>query len=137
MSRQKAYCNAAIQTCLTFKVLVGLGLRQTTGFVESLLKHAGLDWSVPDFSTLCRGQRTLSVAIRYKTSAGRLHLLVDSTGINAEGEDEWSARKRRRISLLQRMTAKRAALAAFEVGVECPRRAVSVTRHEPPMLKPF
>lgn len=91
--RQKTYSDAAIQACLTLKVLFGLPLRQTTGFVESLLKRVGLDWSVPDFSTLCRRQKTLSVAIPYKGSAGPLHLLVDSTGIKAEGEGEWNARK--------------------------------------------
>ena len=91
--RQQAYSDAAIQACLTLKVLFGLPLRQTTGFVASLLKLVGLDWSVPDFSTLCRRQRTLSVAIPYKGSAGPLHLLIDSTGIKAEGEGEWNARK--------------------------------------------
>ncbi|MDB2420805.1 IS5 family transposase [Paracoccaceae bacterium] len=91
--RQQTYSAAAIQACLTLKVLFGLPLRQTTGFVESLLKLVGLDWSVPDFSTLCRRQKTLSVAIPYKGSAGPLHLLVDSTGIKAEGEGEWNARK--------------------------------------------
>ena len=91
--RQQAYCDAAIQACLTLKVLFGLPLRQTTGFVASLLKLVGLDWSVPDYSTLCRRQRTLSVAIPYKCSAGPLHLLIDSTGIKAEGEGEWNARK--------------------------------------------
>jgi hypothetical protein len=91
--RQQAYSDAAIQACLTLKVLFGLPLRQTTGFVESLLRLVGLDWSVPDFSTLCRRQRTLSVAIPYKGSAGPLHLLIDSTGIKAEGEGEWNARK--------------------------------------------
>ena len=91
--RQQAYCDAAIQACLTLKVLFGLPLRQTTGFVASLLKLVGLDWSVPDYSTLCRRQRTLSVAIPYKGSAGPLHLLIDSTGIKAEGEGEWNARK--------------------------------------------
>jgi hypothetical protein len=91
--RQQTYSDAAIQACLTFKVLFGLPLRQTTGFVESLLKRAGLDWSVPDFSTLCPRQRTLSVAIPYKALVGPLHLLVDSTGIKAEGEGEWNARK--------------------------------------------
>jgi hypothetical protein len=44
------------------KVLFGLPLRQTTGFVESLLRMAGLNWKVPDFSTLCRKQKTLNVA---------------------------------------------------------------------------
>lgn len=91
--RQQTYSAAAIQACLTLKVLFGLPLRQTTGFVESLLKLVGLDWSVPDFSTQCRRQKTLSVAIPYKGSAGPLHLLVDSTGIKAEGEGEWNARK--------------------------------------------
>lgn len=91
--RQKTYSDAAIQACLTLKVLSGLPLRQTTGFVESLLKRVELDWSVPDFSTLCRRQKTLSVAIPFKGSAGPLHLLVDSTGIKAEGEGEWNARK--------------------------------------------
>ncbi|XOY57572.1 MAG: IS5 family transposase [Rhodobacterales bacterium] len=91
--RQKTYSDAAIQACLSLKVLFGLPLRQTTGFVESLLKRVELDWSVPDFSTLCRRQKTLSVAIPYKGSAGPLHLLVDSTGIKAEGEGEWNARK--------------------------------------------
>ena len=91
--RQKTYSDAAIQACLTLKVLFGLPLRQTTGFVESLLKRVELDWSVPDFSTLCRRQKTLSVAIPYKGSAGPLHMLVDSTGIKAEGEGEWNARK--------------------------------------------
>lgn len=35
--RQQAYSDAAVQACLTIKVLFGLLLRQTTGFVESLL----------------------------------------------------------------------------------------------------
>ena len=31
-----------------------MALRQTTGFVESLLRLIGLNWTVPDFSTLSR-----------------------------------------------------------------------------------
>ncbi|AGI69483.1 ISSpo9 transposase [Octadecabacter antarcticus 307] len=53
-------------------------LRQTTGFVESLLKLLGLDWEVPDFSTLCRRQKILSVAVPYQGSKGPLHLLTPS-----------------------------------------------------------
>lgn len=91
--RQQACSDVAIQACLTLKVLFGLPLRQTTGFVASFLELVGLDWSVPDFSTLCQRQKTLSVAIPYKGSAGPLHLLIDSTVIKAEGEGEWNARK--------------------------------------------
>ncbi|MBL9047213.1 MAG: IS5 family transposase [Tabrizicola sp.] len=91
--RQPGYSDAAIQTCLTMKVLFGMALRQTTGFVESLLRLIGLDWAVPDFSTLSRRQKTLKVNIPYRGSDGPLHLLVDSTGIKVEGEGEWNARK--------------------------------------------
>ena len=91
--RQPVYSDTAIQTCLTMKVLFGMALRQTTGFVESLLRLIGLDWAVPDFSTLCRRQKTLAVKLPYRGSQGPLHLLIDSTGIKVEGEGEWNARK--------------------------------------------
>jgi hypothetical protein len=34
--RQPVYVDAAVQTCLTMKVLFGTALRQTTGFVDGL-----------------------------------------------------------------------------------------------------
>jgi hypothetical protein len=88
--RQPDYSDAAIQTCLTMKVLFGMALRQTTGFVESLLRLTGLDWTAPDFSTLSRRQKSLKVNIPDRGSDGPLHLLIDSTGIKVEGEGEWS-----------------------------------------------
>ena len=91
--RQRDDGDAAIQTCLTMKVLFGMALRQTTGFVESLLHLIGLDWAVPDFSTLSRRQKTLAVNIPFRGSQEPLHLLIDSTGIKVEGEGEWNARK--------------------------------------------
>jgi len=75
------------------RVLFGMPLRQTAGFVESLLRLVGLDWSVPDFSTLCRRPKTLNVSLPYRGGTGPLNLLIDSTGIKAEGEGEWNARK--------------------------------------------
>ena len=75
------------------KVLFDMPLRQTTGFVESLLRLAELGWKVPDFSTLCRRQKTLSISIPYHGGTGPLHLLIDATGMKAEGEGEWNARK--------------------------------------------
>ncbi len=45
------------------KVLFWMALRQTTGFAESLLRLVGLDWTVPDLSTLSRGRKTLAVNI--------------------------------------------------------------------------
>ena len=99
--RQRDCSDAAIQTCLTMKVLFGMALRQITGFVESLLQLIGRDWAVPDFSTLSRRQKTLKVNIPYRGWDGPLHPLIDSTGNKVEGEGEWNARKhggaRRRV----------------------------------------
>ena len=41
--RPETYSDAAIQFCLSVKVLFGLPLRQTSGMVASLLEMAGLD----------------------------------------------------------------------------------------------
>jgi len=91
--RQPDYSDAAIQTCLTMKVLFGMALRQTTGLVESLLHLIDLDWAVPNFSTLIRRQKTLKVNIPFRGLQVPLHLLTHSTGIKVEGEREWNARK--------------------------------------------
>ena len=45
-------------------------LRQSIGFVQSLLGLLELDWRVTDFSTLCRRQRTLNVSIPYRGEQG-------------------------------------------------------------------
>ena len=78
--RQQTCSDAAVETGLTMKVLSGMALRQTTGFVESLLKLVGPDWTVPDFSTLSRRRKTLAVNIPYRGSQGPLHLLIPSHG---------------------------------------------------------
>ena len=91
--RPETFSDAAIQTCLTLKVLFGLPLRQTVGLVESLIQMAGLDWPVPDYSTLCRRQARIAVQVSYRASGQPLNLLVDSTGIKFRGDGEWQARK--------------------------------------------
>jgi len=64
--RPPVFSNAAIQFWISIKVLFKLPLRQTAGMVASLLRLAGLNWPVPDFSTLCRRQKTLAVQIPYR-----------------------------------------------------------------------
>lgn len=91
--RPETFSDAAIQTCLTLKVLFGLPLRQTAGLVESLIQMAGLDWSVPDCLTLCRRQARIAVQIPYLASGQPLNLLIDSTGIKFRGDGEWQVRK--------------------------------------------
>ena len=91
--RPSVFSDAAIQFCLSVKVLFKLPLRQAAGMVGALLMLAGLDWPVPDFSTVCRRQKRLAVQVPYRRADGPLHLLVDSTGIEFLGDGEWQARK--------------------------------------------
>jgi hypothetical protein len=81
--RPPVFSDAAIQFCLSVKVLFKLPLRQTAGMVASLLRLAGLDWPVLDFSTLCRRQKTLAVQIPYRRAYDPLNLLVPSRDITA------------------------------------------------------
>jgi len=60
---------------------------------QSLLRLAGLDWPVPDYSTVSRRQKTLQVAIGAVPATTGLHLLVDSTGIKMLGQGEWKTKK--------------------------------------------
>ena len=78
--RPPIYSDPAIQTCLTMKVLFGMVLRQTTGFVESLLHLIGLDCAVPDFSTLSRRQKTLAVSIPFRGSHPHRHARATARG---------------------------------------------------------
>jgi hypothetical protein len=91
--RPAMYSDAAVQCCLTMKVLFGLALRQTQGFVQSVLALSGLAWTAPDYSTISRREKRLTVAITARPSRGGLHLLVDSTGIKMLGEGEWKTKK--------------------------------------------
>jgi hypothetical protein len=86
--RPAVFRGAVIQFCLTIKARFKLPLRQTTGMVASLVQMAGLDWAVPDYTTLCRSHKTLAVQIPYRRADGPLNLLVDSSGIKFFGDGD-------------------------------------------------
>ena len=57
--RQPVYSDAAVQACLTMKVLSGMALRQRTGFVESLLCLIGRETGRCRTSARSAGARSL------------------------------------------------------------------------------
>lgn len=89
--RSPTFSDAAIQFALTMKNLFKLALRQTEGFLQSLFKLSGIDWCVPDFSTISRRAASLQPTIckSARTAGQELHVLVDSTGIKLSGDGEW------------------------------------------------
>ena len=90
----RLYSDLAIETSLTLRTVFGLPLRQTEGFVGSLLCMLGLDQlPVPDHSTLSRRAQCLDVARRATPYSGPIHLIVDSTGLQIVGDGAWAAAK--------------------------------------------
>ena len=90
---QQLYSDLAIETALTLRLVFHLALRQTEGFVGSLLKLMGLDLTAPDHTTLSRRGSKLEVALRRQVPAGPIHLIVDSTGLKITGQGQWAAAK--------------------------------------------
>jgi IS5 family transposase len=89
------YGDAVIQCCLLLGIVYHQPLRQTTGFVASVLAILGhANFQVPDYTTLCRRQSCLSVEVS-KALAGnkKIDIAIDSTGLKVYGEGEWKVRK--------------------------------------------
>jgi hypothetical protein len=73
--------------------LFHLGLRQTEGFVGSLMRLMRLELSVPDHTTLSRRGRTVDVPSLPRKADGPIHLVIDSTGLKIVGGGQWNADK--------------------------------------------
>lgn len=89
----RTYSDRAIEICLSLRVLLKLPLRQTQGFVRSVMCLSGLSLPVPDYTTLCRRQRSLKVALPVRPREAARHIVLDSTGLKVFGEGEWKVRK--------------------------------------------
>lgn len=91
--KPRRYSGIAIQTALTIQQVFHLALRQTEGFVASMLTKLTTDRKAPDYSTLCIRMHTLLVHIRVRPLRQEpLHIVVDSTGAKVYGEGEWKVR---------------------------------------------
>ena len=82
---QLEYSDVAIETTLTIRLVFKSALRQTEGFVNSLIRIMDLDITAPTFSTLSRRGKDLDVRPLKRESEGTLHVLVDSSGLKIHG----------------------------------------------------
>jgi hypothetical protein len=87
--RQIKYSKIALQTIYTFRQIFNLRLRQAEGFTRSLLKIMGVNLPVPDYTTVSRRIRKLSIDLVYSKLSGNINVILDSTGIKVLGEKEW------------------------------------------------
>ncbi len=61
--------------------------------MRSLLHILDLDLDAPDHTTLSRRSRQLDIALKSKTPAGPIDLIIDSTGLSIVGQGKWVAAK--------------------------------------------
>ena len=93
---QKRFSDVAIETALILRLVFGLPLRQTEGFVRSVLALMGADLDAPDHTTLSRRSQQLAVMLRRIPATDPIHLIVDSTGLSIVGQGAWAAVPRSR-----------------------------------------
>ena len=66
-----------------------LPLRQTEGFLDSLLRLMDLALRAPDHTTLSRRNKEVDVPSPSRVLDRAMHLIVDSTGLKISGAGEW------------------------------------------------
>jgi IS5 family transposase len=87
------YTETAILTMVTLQEVYHLALRQTEGFLRSIIELLKLDLPVPDYSTLSRRRAALEIELPSRGQKQPIHLVVDSTGMKVYGEGEWKVRR--------------------------------------------
>lgn len=86
------YSDLAIECALTLKAVYGLALRQTQGFLGSILDLLHVAVESPCYTTFSRRQKTLVVSLPRQAPDKAFHMVVDGTGLKVYGEGEWHVR---------------------------------------------
>jgi len=87
--RQREYSDTAIKTIYVLRQVFNLRLRQAQGFTKSILLLLGKELEVPNYTTVSRRFREVSVDFLTQKPLGKVNLILDSTGIKVVGEKEW------------------------------------------------
>ncbi len=90
---QSRFSNLAIETSLLLGAVMKLPLRQTEGFVRSLMEMMKFDLAVPDHTTLARRRRNVDVVDHRWPRKGPIDIVIDSTGLKFFGAGEWARAK--------------------------------------------
>ena len=90
---QPRFSDLAIETALTLRLVFRLPLRQTEGFLRSILALLRTELDTPDHTTLSRRSQRLDMKLYGIPAEGPINLIVDSTGLSIAGKGEWAAAK--------------------------------------------
>lgn len=87
------YGDAAYAACYSFQMLYKMPLRQTRGFVNSLLLLMGAALRAPSVSSLCERRASIAVEPVDFDATGPLTLILDATGFRTVGAGDWQVDK--------------------------------------------
>ena len=87
----RKFSDVSIMTALMLRLVFRLPLRQTEGFLRSVLALMRTDLEAPDHTTLSRRSQHLDLALDRIPAQRPVHLIVASTGLSIVGEGEWAA----------------------------------------------
>ncbi len=93
---QFTYSNTCIEACCIIRKVYHLPLRQTEGFMKSIIELMQLEMAVPDYTVICRRSSKLKISsllTKRINTGGHLHIVMDSTGLKVYGEGEWKVRQ--------------------------------------------
>jgi transposase len=93
---KRLYSEDAIEACLLIREYFGLGLRQTEGFVQSILDLAGAALAAPDYTTLSRRCGSLQPKLARPARGEGVVIAVDSTGLSLYSANSWHRARHRR-----------------------------------------
>ena len=91
VGRPFVYSDMAIETILTLRELFRLTYRSTEGFAKGVMKLMQIDVAIPDFTSLSKRAKKISVSLNASKVKGPVFLVVDSTGLKVHGEGECRA----------------------------------------------
>lgn len=95
--RPYIYSDSMIECALALRCIFNLGLRQTQGFIESILEILQVSVQCASYTTFSRRSGDLLASIQKKLSdidfTKPLDICVDSSGLKIYGEGEWKRKK--------------------------------------------
>jgi hypothetical protein len=91
--RPQEYSDVAMEATLLIRQVNHLPLRQTEGFMNSVVCLMKAEIAIPDFSTISKRSIELPKLLLSKARESGSVVIVDATGLKVYGKDEWHQEK--------------------------------------------
>ena len=78
--RRRTYSGTAIECVMAVRAVSHLSLRESQGFLESVVKPMGVDLPIPGYTTVSRRQAGLALELGSSRTRTPRHVVIDTTG---------------------------------------------------------